>query len=135
VGKLAISLRVLLALALILNGMESVSAAVTMHPNARVQHTTLTAGVGTKPCHQQQQAGTSTGAGNSMESSLATARHRGPDCCHAGACRCSCNHAGTSNIAAPVKVPVILARQRNTSSLALPHPSPLQPRQIKPPDG
>ncbi|MCP3050702.1 CopL family metal-binding regulatory protein [Xanthomonas euvesicatoria pv. allii] len=138
----AILLRVLLSLALILNGMGSAVAAVAMpmaSGQGAAEHATqaLASASDRSACHGHHGAAASTDAppAKHLAPSDDTGRHPAPDCCKSSMCRCTGVHACASLLAASIQTPMILPPDPGMAPLAQGRPSPALPHLIRPPIG
>lgn len=130
-------LRVLLSIALILNGIGSGVAATRMHANqmSDADHSSSAmATSATKPCHQHQ--GSGNGAGHpSPQSDPDPGKATVPDCCASGLCACACAHAAQVALLAPSRLLPVPSGSLVVKQLPLEHAAPALPHLIRPPIG
>lgn len=139
----AILLRVLLSVALVLNGATGAAAAVHMQmPQQEDQaHAPRVAespesSSADMPCHQQQATGVSGKAPLAAADSVTPKpKHSTPDCCKSSSCNCVCMHAAQAP-PAPMFIQTLLVDHSLSIGPLLPgHPSPALPHLIRPPIG
>lgn len=131
----SVLLRLLLGLALILNGFGSAWASVQMATAHSMTANETTEFVGSAPCAGQH--------GSAMMASEAAVDHHGPhepghpltDCCDSSACRCACMHGCSSIVTSTTHEPRISPRDLGGKLLATGRPSPVLPHLIRPPIG
>lgn len=136
-----ILLRVLLSLALVLNGASGAAASVHMVSGAQGDmHSTAAAKAPTavaaaeSGCHDHAaQAAPGTDELGSKSTSLG--KHGGMDCCESGACRCDCVHATLAGPLPWVQVAHAFGHVRYVGAVTLAHASPALPHLIRPPIG
>jgi hypothetical protein len=137
-------LRVLLAGALVFNGVSTAVASVHLgHMGAMVPaHSAKVAPVQTTateepPCHQHHQA-EAVGDSHPAPAAADTAAKSGtpsPDCCKSGACRCTCvHHAPVAIVDLGFLVPLI-EHADSVRPMSTRHATPALPHLIRPPIG
>lgn len=138
----ALLLRVLLSVALVLNGATGAAAAVHMqmpHDDGQALPTLVAESPESSsvdmPCHHQA-------TGTSDEAPLAAAdpapagsKHSTPDCCKSSSCNCVCAHATQAPLASTFIHAPLVDRSQNVRPLLLGHPAPALPHLNRPPIG
>ena len=122
-------LRLLLCLALLLNGTASAMAAARMAiPHAEPQGRTMQSAA---PCHDMamvDQAAASTD--RAPEDG-----HPAPDCCESGICQCACVHAAQPAVPAMPAPGFIAGGSRPAQAMPAGHADPALPHPVRPPIG
>jgi hypothetical protein len=146
----SILLRMLLSVALILNGSGYAAASTHKSKDAASSHEMhLMAQEGTTPppCHgdhASMMVPHHHGAEQTMDHSPDSAKSHSAkthpseshsDCCKSGACRCVCNHASTAAIAMMFIRDALIARSGASRPLKPGRPAPALPNLIRPPIG
>jgi len=137
----AVLLRILLSLALVLNGIGSAAASVQMaggmmSPESHSLRVVASEG-GDSSCPEHHAAAVAHGADQvvSHPSPAKDGHHPSPDCCKASTCRCACVHACASVLVASVHAPVIPSHDLGVIPMVDGRPSPTLPHLIRPPIG
>lgn len=133
----AVLLRVLLSVALILNGATTAMASVQMtHEFASKAATSVKTTSVEMPCHQHQQSAVSTADAPVAPPVLpSNAKHPAPDCCKSSACRCACLHAAPAAVPMMAFTPVMVEHTQSVRPMSLGHAAPALPHLIRPPIG
>jgi hypothetical protein len=138
----AILLRILLSLALVLNGATGAAAAVRMHMSHEDGQALPIASMESPrspsadmPCHQQAAEADNKAALAADDSAPSGSRHATLDCCKSSSCNCACAHA-TQTLLAGVFIHAALGHPDPGVGALLPgHPSPALPKLNRPPIG
>lgn len=138
----AVLMRVLLIVALILNGMGSTVASVQMaggmmSPESHSLRAAASEG-GDSSCPEHHATTVAPDADQSASHPsppVKDGHHPSPDCCKASTCRCACVHACASVLVASVQAPVIPAHDLGVIPMVDGRPSPTLPHLIRPPIG
>lgn len=133
----AVLLRVLLSIALILNGATTAMASVQMtHGFAPKAATPVKTASVEMPCHQHQQAA-SVAADPSPAAPVSPpkSKHPAPDCCKSSACRCACMHSAPATMSMMIYTPAVVEHSQSVRPMALGHAAPALPHLIRPPIG
>ncbi|MBS0200423.1 MAG: CopL family metal-binding regulatory protein [Proteobacteria bacterium] len=132
-------LRILLSLALVLNGLGSAAASVQMTGHmmqAPVKATpSITHQSDQASCDHQHPAATDNAYPASHQVHAKHGDPASPDCCKSSTCSCACVHACTSVTMAAQQVLLIPAHDPGTGRIAVTYPSPALPHLIRPPIG
>lgn len=137
----AVLLRLVLSLALVLNGMGTAAASVQMLGGMAMlpahQAESRIAKVGASPCaeHHMAMAGQEGKSADPSTPAPQGGKHPAPDCCKSSACRCACVHACPSVTATSVQMPLVIAHDLSGRTMSLGHPTPALPHLIRPPIG
>lgn len=138
----AILLRLMLSLALILNGMGVAAASAQMLSGMAIlpaspQAENPVAKTDASPCaeHHMTMAGKTDESADSSTPVPPRGDHPVPDCCKSSACRCACIHACPSVTATSVQMPLVLSHDLSGRTMSLGHPTPALPHLIRPPIG
>lgn len=134
----AIALRVLLILALVLNGAGHAQTPLQMRADAgapqRSQHDRLVVDAGILHCAGHQAPTTAAAAGDPADAADPDdGDHALPDCCKSSACRCACTHACSSLMPAVAQTVAVTAQELSPAAMALGYPAPALPHLIRPP--
>ena len=142
----AILLRILLSVALVLNGATGAAAAVRkqMYHEDGQSHAIAAVALAVEspesssddmPCHQQATEADSKASLAADDSAPPGSKHPTPDCCKSSSCNCVCTHAAQAPLAFVfVHVPLV-DHNLSVRPLLLGHPSPALPHLIRPPIG
>ena len=140
----AILLRILLSVALVLNGATGAAAAVRMQMSHEDGQALAIAAVAVEspesssddmPCHQQAIEADSKASLAADDSAPPGSKHPTPDCCKSSSCNCVCTHAAQAPLAFVfVHVPLV-DHSLSVRALLPGHPSPALPHLIRPPIG
>ncbi|MBN8888485.1 MAG: CopL family metal-binding regulatory protein [Rudaea sp.] len=126
----AIALRILLSLALVLNGMGSAVASVQM-AHSEADRAGAASETHAPPCGEHHDASV---PGDHQHPSATHHDHRSvPDCCKSSACRCACAHGSAWAMAFPAQVPPFMVYGLSTPFTTSEHLSPTLPHLIRPP--
>ena len=131
-------LRVVLSIALVLNGIGGAVAATRMHADqiSAAEHTSSPKPANTAmPCHQHQLSQAADGHTSAQSAPAAPEKSQLPDCCESGICACACAHATQVVLLAPPGTVPILNRNLTVKPLPLAHAAPALPHLIRPPIG
>lgn len=135
----SVLLRVLLSLALILNGMSAVSAAAHASGGHADMRMTVVAGpkVATtrSSCQHHEQALPTAESGETAFTATTHTKQATPDCCESGACRCDCVHAAQAGPMPWTEGPPMFGHTRDLRPPTLAYASPALPHLIRPPIG
>jgi hypothetical protein len=136
----AILLRVLLSVALVLNGATGAAAGVHMpmpHEDGQAVAAMAEGSPGSSsagmPCHQQETGIGGKASPAEADSSPSESAHSTPDCCKSSSCNCVCVHATQAPPASMFIQAVLVAHSRSGRLLLPGHPSPALPHLIRPP--
>lgn len=138
----AILLRVLLSVALVLNGATGAAAAVHMqmpHEDGQILAPLVVEPPGLSsadmPCHQQATETSGEAPLAAVDPAPSEPKHSTPDCCKSSSCNCVCMHAAQAP-PAPMFIQTSLVDHSLSVGPLLPgHPSPALPHLIRPPIG
>lgn len=119
--------RLLLSVALVLNGIGGATAATRMHVEqaSTAEQVRMPASAGI-PCHDEQGAAEGD-AGAPHEESPA------PDCCKSGLCACACAHVSQVPLPALPSTELVAGRDLAVAHMSLGHATPALPHLIRPP--
>ncbi|WP_140908517.1 CopL family metal-binding regulatory protein [Cognatiluteimonas lumbrici] len=119
--------RLLLSVALVLNGIGGAMAATRMHVEqaSTAEQVRMPASAGI-PCHDEQGAAEGD-AGAPHEESPA------PDCCKSGLCACACAHVSQVPLPALPSTELVAGRDLAVAHMSLGHATPALPHLIRPP--
>jgi hypothetical protein len=137
----AVLLRILLSLALILNGVGSAAASVQMaegmmSPEPHGMQTVASeSGDSSCPEHHAAAAASGTDQVALHPSPSKNGHHPSPDCCKSFTCGCVCVHACASVPVAVIQAPVIPSHDLGVIPMVDGRPSPTLPHLIRPPIG
>ena len=137
----AILLRVLLSVALVLNGATGAAAAVRMHmPHDDGQTSTTLAESPESssvdmPCHHQATGASDEAPLAAADSSPSEPKHSTPDCCKSSSCNCVCVQAAQAPPASGFIHTLLVDHSQSVRPLLLGHPSPALPHLNRPPIG
>jgi hypothetical protein len=137
-----IILRVLLGVALVLNGASGAAAAVRMqmpHADGHAE-TTLTKespdiSAVDAPCHQEAAAVVSKGQGAAADPEPAKPKPPSPECCKSSSCNCVCVQAAQAPPASAFIDTLLAGHSQSVRPLLLGHPAPALPHLNRPPIG
>jgi hypothetical protein len=139
----ALLLRVLLSVALVLNGATGAAAAVRMqmtHGDGQAlaalaaESPELSSG-DMPPCHQQTTEADGEAPLAAADPAPAGSKHSTPDCCKSSSCNCVCAHATQAPLASTFVHAPLVDRSQNVRPLLLGHPAPALPHLNRPPIG
>lgn len=130
-------IRVLLSVALILNGATQAMVSVQMtHGAASIASMPEKKASSEMPCHQHEQAAASlTADPSAAPDSPPKTKHPAPDCCKFGACRCACLHSAPAAVPMMIYTPALVDHSQSVLPIALGHVAPALPHLIRPPIG
>ena len=131
-------LRVLVSIALILNGVGGAVAATRMHvaPVATVEQMASPKVASTgMPCHEHQVAQTAADAQHVPSGPLPSGKAPVPDCCKSGACTCACAHVAAVALPSLQRAAPVPNRNLAIRRLPMSHAAPALPHLIRPPIG
>lgn len=138
----AILLRVLLSVALVLNGAMGAAAAVRMQmPHGDGQAVTALAAespasaYSEMPCHQQATENSDKAPLAAVDSEPSKSKHSSPDCCKSSSCNCACVQVAQAPLASVFVHALLVDHSHSVSPLLPGHPSPALPHLIRPPIG
>lgn len=137
----AVLLRILLSLALVLNGVGSAAASVQMAGGMMASESHSMRAVasegGDSACPEHHAATAKPDADSSAlhHAPSRDGRHPAPDCCKSSTCRCVCVHACASVPVASAQASVIPAHALRIDPKVEGRPSPTLPHLIRPPIG
>lgn len=138
----AILLRVLLSVALVLNGATGAATAVHMPmPHDGGQAVAALAAESPKsssdemPCHQQAIEAGGKAPLAAADPELSKSKHPVPDCCKSSSCNCACVQAAQASLASLFIHALLVDHSHGASPLLPGHPSPALPHLIRPPIG
>lgn len=144
----ALLLRVLLSVALVLNGATGAAAAVRMQmPHGDGQTLAALAAEAPElssddvpPCHQQATEANGERHLGADDSALSGSKHSGskhstPDCCKSYSCNCVCAHATQTPLASAFLHVPLVDHSQNVRPLLPGHPAPALPHLNRPPIG
>ena len=138
----AILLRVLLSLALVLNGATGAAAAVRMqmsHGDAHMAEVppveSPMASAADMPCHQQASGVAAETSPVMADPDPAKSKHPTPDCCKSSSCNCVCVQAAQAPLTSVFVTTLLADHSQSVRLLLLGHPSPALPHLNRPPIG
>lgn len=136
----AILLRVLLSVALVLNGATGAAAAVHMpHDDGRalaiLAAETPEFSSADMPCHQQATEAGGKAPLAADDSVPSESKHSTPDCCKSSSCNCDCVQAAQAPPASVFVHTLLVDHSQSVRPLLLGHPSPALPHLNRPPIG
>lgn len=138
----AILLRVLLSLALVLNGATGAAAAVRMQMSHGNTHTSLTQSIESSkvstadmPCHHQVSGADSEAPETAVDPAPVKSKHPTPDCCKSSNCNCVCIQAAQAPPVSAFITTLLADHSQIVRPLLLGHPSPALPHLNRPPIG
>lgn len=139
----ALLLRVLLSVALVLNGAAGAAAAVRMQmPHGDGQALAAMAVESPElssddvpPCHQPATEADGEAPLAAADPAPAGSKHSTPDCCKSSSCNCVCAHATQAPLASTFVHAPLVDRSQNVRPLLLGHPAPALPHLNRPPIG
>lgn len=134
-SRFAISLRVLLGLVLILNGIGNAVASVRM-THAGAVEMTAPAGAG-MDCHGHDEGQADANPANGASAALTADEPSDPDpnCCESGACQCACVHHVQAAMSLPGPIDAVATQARAALPPKGGHSAPALPHLIRPPIG
>ena len=139
-----ILLRVLLGVALVLNGATAAVAAMHLAGNASAASTQSSVTEGSAvasestPCHQVEQPLEPTplkGLAAAQQQIPDAPPHADPDCCESGTCECAWIHVAPLDYLGNSLRPMVGDGSRSARWLAVGHAAPALPHLIRPPIG
>lgn len=138
----AILLRILLSVALVLNGATAAAAAVRMQMShedgpafAAVVVESPQPSSADMPCHPQTSEADSKASVAADDSAPSKSKHVAPDCCKSSSCNCVCAHAAQAPLAFVLVHAPLVDQDLSVRPLLTGHPSPALPHLIRPPIG
>lgn len=138
----AILLRVLLSVALVLNGATGASAVVRMQmPHEQGQAVAALAAEPPEPssaempCHRQASETGDKAPLAAVDPEPLKSKHSAPDCCKSSSCNCACVQAAQAPLASVFVQALLVDHSHSVSPLSPGHPSPALPHLIRPPIG
>lgn len=133
----AVLLRVLLSVALIVNGATTAMASVQMaHGAASIAATPVKPASVETPCNEHQQTASVTAdPPSSATVESPKSKHATSDCCKSGACRCACMQSASASLPMMMFTPALVEHSQSVRPMALGHAAPALPQLIRPPIG
>ena len=137
-----ILLRVLLSVALVLNGATGAAAAVRMqmshaegNTEAALAEESSDISAAEMPCHDSASGGAHEDSAAAVDPAPEKAPHPTPDCCKSSSCNCACVHAAQAPPASAFITTLLADHSQSVRPLLLGHPSPALPHLNRPPIG
>ena len=139
----AILLRLLLCVALVLNGAASAMTSVQVTQMHADEHEAVSApvapmaiGESEMPCHHDGQSAHSDDAAGAAAPAKDKQPRQAPDCCKSSTCACACVHQTAAMVPMMASQEgVVSLHVGSVQTMALDHPTPALPHLIRPPIG
>jgi len=135
-------LRVLLSVALVLNGASGAAAAVRMQMSHAEGHTEVVVAkespdisAAEMPCHHPASGVVHEASAATVDPALGKPQHPTPDCCKSSSCNCVCVQAAQAPLASVFITTLLADHSQCVRPLLLGHPSPALPHLNRPPIG
>lgn len=138
----AILLRLLLCVALVLNGAASAMTSVQVTQMHADEHEAVSApvapmaiGESEMPCHHDGQSAHSDDAAGAAAPAKDKQPRQAPDCCKSSTCTCACVHQAVAMVSMMAVQGVVSLHVSSVRPMALGHPAPALSHLIRPPIG